>query len=295
MKPRDAAAYVFLAVAWGFSFLVLLRVVEAFGWVGAVTLRAFVACAALALLAVLTRRRLNFNHGWRPLAVVGATTVAGQLVCLSVATPLIGTAMTAICIAAIPLFSMAIGQAWGLERITARGLVGLLLGVAGIVLLVGFPAEPVTVTFILGCAAALAGAFCSAFGSNYASRHLRGTGALEVTIGAFLAGGLLTLPLLLWVPVPAPPRLADLGLLLVLGGVMSGLCYMAYFRLVSAIGATRAVSVEFAVTVIATLVGAGLLGERLSAVQLLGAAIIVCGCALVLGLLPGRRRGRARA
>ncbi|MFP3498231.1 EamA/RhaT family transporter, partial [Pseudomonas sp. SIMBA_059] len=35
MQPRDLVAYMFLAIAWGFSFLVLLKVVHAFGWVGA--------------------------------------------------------------------------------------------------------------------------------------------------------------------------------------------------------------------------------------------------------------------
>lgn len=33
---------------------------------------------------------------------------------------------------------MVISQLWGLERITPRGLAGLVLGVTGIVLLVGF-------------------------------------------------------------------------------------------------------------------------------------------------------------
>src|SRR5688572_4947614 len=95
MRPRQVVDYVGLAVIWGLSFLLVLKVVHAFGWVGAVTLRALVACAILVLLAVVTRRRLVFGRWW-PLALVGATTVAGQLVGLSVATPLIGTAMAAI-------------------------------------------------------------------------------------------------------------------------------------------------------------------------------------------------------
>ncbi|MDQ1219685.1 hypothetical protein QE432_001243 [Agrobacterium sp. SORGH_AS 745] len=39
MAPRDLAAYIFLAITWGVSFLLLLHVVAAFGWIGAVTLR----------------------------------------------------------------------------------------------------------------------------------------------------------------------------------------------------------------------------------------------------------------
>ncbi|MFN3362949.1 MAG: EamA/RhaT family transporter, partial [Allorhizobium sp.] len=118
MSPRDFAAYAYLSLAWGLSFLLLLHVVDAFGWIGAVTFRCFIAGALLYVIARAMRRRLDFGAGWLPFAVVGATTVAGQLVGLSYATPLIGTAMAAIFVASIPLFSMVIAQFWGLERIT---------------------------------------------------------------------------------------------------------------------------------------------------------------------------------
>lgn len=289
MAPRDLAAYLFLALAWGMSFLLLLHVVEAFGWIGAVTLRSLVTAITLFLIAIAARRKLAFSASWRAFAVVGATTVAGQLVGLSYATPLVGTAMAAILVATVPLFSMLISQLWGLERMTRQGIAGLIIGFGGIVLLVGFPAAPVTSSFITGCAAAVVACICAAYGSNYASRHLKGVGAWEITIGSFLTGGLMTLPLLLAVPVPGTPRLIDYGYLLIQAVVMSGLTYITYFRLVSVIGATRAISVEFVVTVVAVLVGALVLDELLSLPQLFGAGIIILGCALVLDLLPGKK------
>ncbi|CDZ69500.1 Transporter, drug/metabolite exporter family [Neorhizobium galegae bv. orientalis] len=294
MKPRDLAIYVFLATAWGLSFLVVLKVVHAFGWVGAVTIRAFIASFTLFALARLTRRRLDFGVGWKPFLIVGATTVAGQLIGLSYATPLIGTATAAILVASIPLFSMLISHVWGLERIGATGLAGLLLGVVGILLLVGFPAVPVTTSFVVGCAAALAACFSAAFGSNYASHRLRGEGPFEVTIGSFLFGGIITLPLLLVIPVPAMPSATDFLYLLISGCVMSATTYVLYFQLVASIGATRAISVEFVVTVVAVFVGAVVLDEPLSAIQFVGAAVIISGCALVLGFVPWRVRRLAQ-
>ncbi|GLU27745.1 EamA family transporter [Brucella sp. NBRC 12950] len=286
MKPRDTATYIFLAIAWGLSFLVVLRVVEAFGWVGAVAFRSFIAAGTLFAIAKLSGRKLDFHAGWKPFAVVGATTVAGQLIGLSYGTPLIGTAMAAICVASIPLFSMVISQLWGLERITSRGLIGLLLGVTGIVLLVGFPAVAVTPEFIMGCVAVLFSCFSAAFGSNYASRRLSTTGSWETTIGAFVFGGILTLPLIVAIPVPAMPGLVDFIYLLISACVMSALTYVLYFRLVGNVGPTKAISVEFAVTVIAVLVGAVFLKEQLSIIQFVGAAVIIAGCALVLSSRP---------
>ena len=291
MHRRQVVDYLGLALIWGVSFVLVLRVVEAFGWVGAVTFRALIASAILVLAALATRRRLTFGSSWWPLAVVGATTVAGQLIGLSYATPRIGTAMAAIFVGTIPLFSMVIGHVWGIERVTAWGRLGLVLGFGGIVLLVGFPAMPVTATFVLGCLASTFGAISAAFGSNYARRHLASVGSWEQTIGAFLFGGLMTLPLLLVVPVPAQPGAVDLGYLVLLAGLCSALAYVLYFRLVAEVGATLAISVEFAVTLVAVLIGALLLGERLSVPQLIGGAVIVVGCGLVLGLVPRPRGG----
>lgn len=294
MRRSDLAYYVFLALAWGLSFLVLLKVVDAFGWIGAVTLRSLVAGMTLVILAMVTRRRLDFSAGWMRFAVVGATTVAGQLIGLSWATPIIGTATAAILVAAIPLFSMVIGQIWGLERIRREGLIGLAMGAIGIVLLVGFPAVPLTGLFLLGCAASLTGCFFAAFGSNYVARHMRGVGPWEVTVGAFMSGGAMTLPLLFLVPVPGMPGVMDFVYLLILGSVMSATTYVLYFRLVNSIGATRTISVEFIVTLVAVIVGALVLDEPLSWVQLGGGVTIIVGCSLVLGLWSGRRAPAAQ-
>jgi drug/metabolite transporter (DMT)-like permease len=287
VRPRQVLDYAVLALVWGLSFVLVLQVVKAFGWAGAVAFRALVASAILAALATGTRRRLRFGR-WQPLAVVGATTVAGQLVGLSVATPLIGTAMAAIFVGTIPLFSMVIGHVWQVERVTRSGALGLLLGFAGIVLLVGFPAVPVTAGFVGGCAISLVGAVSAALGSNVARRHLVEVGAREQTIGAFFFGGLFMLPALLVAPVPRTPTARDYLYLVLLAGLCSGMAYVLYFRLVAEVGPTVAISVEFLVTVVAVVTGATFLGERLSLVQLLGGVVIIAGCALVLGLV-GRR------
>ncbi len=288
MKARDIVAYVFLAITWGLSFLVLLRVVMAFGWIGAVTFRCFIAAATLFAVAAVTRRRLDLSIGWKPFAIVGATTVAGQLVGLSFGTPLIGTAMAAIIVATIPLFAMLIARLWGLEHFTHRQLLGVGLGITGIVMLVGFPAVPFTMQFALGCISTLLACISAAYGSCYAGFRLRRASSWDITAFSFLAGGIMTLPLLIFVPVPGTPKLVDFVYLLILGGLMSATTYVIYFRLVTTIGATRAISVEFAVTVVAVAVGAVILHEPLSAMQIAGAVTIIMGCALVIGLLPRR-------
>lgn len=287
VRPRLLLDYVALALIWGSSFVLVLRVVDAFGWVAAVTLRALAASAILRGLAGLTRRRLVFG-AWRHLAAVGATTVAGQLIGLSLATALIGTAMAAIFVGTIPLFSMVIGHAWGIEQLTAWSKAGLVVGFAGVVLLIGFPAVPVDGRFVVGCTLSVGGAVSAALGSNYARRHLRDIGSWEQTTGAFAVGGAMLLPLLVAVPVPRRPTASDVLSLIALAGVCSALAYVLYFRLVAEVGATIAISVEFLVTVVAVAIGAAVLKERLSAAQVAGGVLILTGCSLVLGLAAPR-------
>ena len=153
----------------------------------------------------------------------------------------------------------------------------------------GFPAVPITGTFLLGCAASLTGSVAAAFGSNYARKYLEGVSSWEVTIGSFLCGGLMTLPLLLVVPVPRLPSVNDFGYLVFLAAVMSSLAYVLYFRLVADLGPTRALSVEFFVTAVAVLVGTIGEHEHLSPVQFIGAVVIITSCTLVLGLMPRPR------
>ena len=218
MKARHLLAYVFLACAWGMSFFVMVKIVHAFGWVGAVTFRAFIAAGALFLAARLFGIALRFSAHWAHFLVVGASTVALQLIGFSYATPQIGTAMAAIIAATIPLFSMVIAQAWGLERTSKAGFAGLAMGFAGLVLLVGFPTEPMSLPFLFNCVILLGATLAAAFGSNYANRFLKGVGSSEVTMAAFFWGGVLALPLLLLVPVPTVPAISDYLFLVLAGG-----------------------------------------------------------------------------
>ncbi|WP_018389858.1 DMT family transporter [Ancylobacter sp. FA202] len=292
MKSRDLASYVVLALVWGASFVVMDHNIHAFGWAGAVAFRSFIAAGTLLLVARAIGRRLDFSFGIFPLFVLGATTVAVQLGLLAYGLPRIGTAMSAILVATIPLFAMLIAALWRVEPIRLGGLLGIVLGATGIGLLVGFPAQPVTPDFLIGCAATLGSTLSAAFGSVYAGRRLAGAGSWEMTIGAFLFGGLLSLPLIAFVPVPGLPAPLDIGTLLIAGVIMSAVTYVIFYRLIASIGPTRAISVEFGATGVAVTIGTLLLDEPLTLPQIAGGVVIGMGCALVLGVI---RIGRTEA
>jgi drug/metabolite transporter (DMT)-like permease len=276
--------FVTVAILWGASLLLVLRVVDAFDWAGTVSVRALIASFSLYLLAKLSKRRLDFSIGAVPFMISGATTVALQLIGLSFAVTRIGTAMTAILVGAIPLYSAVIGRLLHIEELTRIGYFGLALGFLGIVLLVGFPQGSTSKEYLVGILVAIIGCISAAFGSNYSKMKMTSVGAWEQVIGAFFFGGLLTAPLLIFVPFQRTPTGLDWFNVIALAVVCSSLCYVIYFKLVAEIGATRAISVEFLVTVVAVLIGALYLHESISLIQVLGGTLVIVGCILILAL-----------
>jgi drug/metabolite transporter (DMT)-like permease len=289
MRAEISTKFALLALIWGFSFLLLLRVVEAFDWAAAISVRAFIASGCLYLLALLLRRKLDFSIGIKHFAILGTATVSIQLIGLSLAVPRIGTALTAILVGAIPLFSSVIGRLMKIEQIDRKGFYGLILGFIGIVFLVGFPSEQLSDQFFLGFGVCLIGCISAAFGSNYSKLKMSEAGNWEQVIGAFFFGGLFTSPILFFVPIKTGLNSIDWLYMISLAVFCSAFCYVILFSLVAKIGATRSISVEFLVTVVAVLVGAFYLNEAISLIQLFGALLVIIGSVLILDLLSPKK------
>lgn len=76
-----------------------------------------------------------------------------------------------------------------------------------------------------------------------------------------------------------------------LGVASTGIAYVLYFRLITRVGASRAITVTFLVPVFATFWGAIFLGEVITAEIIAGGAVVLTGTALATGALRLRRRG----
>ena len=73
----------------------------------------------------------------------------------------------------------------------------------------------------------------------------------------------------------------------------SGLGFLLYFRLLRRIGAVRSMSVAFLNPVVALISGALYLGETITLQTTIGAAVVLAGTALSLGLWPAAARPAA--
>lgn len=285
MTLRQMNMYAWTSLMWGASFYWLAITIPEFGWAATVSFRSFIACALLVLIAVITRRQLQFHGEWRNLAVLGVTSVGLNLGGMNFALTRLDSSLTAILVTTIPLYSLLIEWAWHRKRPTTLMLVGLVTGFAGVVVLIGFTPQKIDGQFLLGVLGSAIGSAGFAFGGSWAKAHLPHMGSYEQTIGTFLFGGLVTLPLIAIVPMnTVPPTMRAVAALVIVAGTASSFAYILYFKLVDEIGATRALTTEFLVPVVAVILGALLLDERITLPQIIGAFIIFIGCSLVLGL-----------
>ena len=292
MKARDLTDLLLLAALWGGSFLFMRYAAPAFGAVPLMWLR--VAIASVCLLPLLIARRQVGELVPRvgAMAVMGLTNSALPFVLIAWATLSITAGLAAILNATTPIFTAIVAALWLRERLTAVRLVGLLLGLAGVVVLAADKADFKPGGSGWALLASLGAALSYGFAANYARRFVTGVPALVNATGSQVAATLVLTPFAIafW-PVQTPGALAW-GAALALGLGCTALAYLLYFRLLARVGPARAVTVTYLVPVFATVWGALLLGESFTLRMGLGGAVVLAGTALATGLWqPGRRAG----
>jgi len=106
-----------------------------------------------------------------------------------------------------------------------------------------------------------------------------------------LVGAAVMAPFTPWAGLAAPVPASAWAAILVLGIVCTGFAFILYYRLIADLGPVRATTVTLLIPVFGILWGVLFLGEPLTPGRIAGAATVLLGCALALGLLriPFRR------
>lgn len=208
--------------------------------------------------------------------------------------------LAAILNATTPLFTVLLAHALTVdERLTTGRLAGVGLGLAGVVVMVGPEALAGLGAAVLAQLAVLAAALSYASAGIY-GRRFRGQPPLLTATGQVTASALLLAPLALIVDRPWTlplPGTATLAALVGIAVFSTALAYVIYFRILARAGATNLLLVTFLIPVSAILLGVTVLGEVLTAAELVGLALIGLGLAAIDGrpfrLLAGRSGRRS--
>jgi drug/metabolite transporter (DMT)-like permease len=285
MKPIDLLALITLGALWGASFLFMRVAAPALGPIWLMELRVVVTALCMLPLMTTVGHWSELRHHARPLLLVGCINSAIPFSLLSFTSLFLPAGMTAILNGTAPLFGIVVAFLWIGEPLTLSRLLGLGLGFAGVVVLIGL--QPVSLSWlvVLATLAGLVAALMYAIAAIYVKQALPATQPIVITAGSQMGASLCLAPFLpLTLPAARPPVLimaAVLGL-----AVLSTACaYLLYFGLIRRVGASRALTVGYLVPLFAILWGALILREPITPAVVMGGCLILLGVAIANNLL----------
>ena len=296
IDARDWSLLGLLSVLWGGSFFfngVVLKELPPFTLV---FLR--VALAAIMLLPLLRLYGVRFPKGlsgWKPFFAIGLLNNVLPLSLIVVGQTYIPSGLASILNATTPLFTVVVMVVAGEEKLQARRIAGVVMGLVGVVILHGdgFGLEGGQGLGILLC---LAAAFSYGLSALLARRLLSnspplGTAAFQMLASAAMMTVVAAAVDPPWqLPVPGVATwLAVIGL----AALSTALAYIVFFQILRRSGATNVMLVTLLIPVTAILLGYLVLGEKVSTQEILGALVIGSALLLIDGRVLNLVRRRA--
>jgi drug/metabolite transporter (DMT)-like permease len=286
MKLKEWAAFGMLGLIWGSSFLWIKIGVESITPMMLVTLR--VSFGLVALLVVMAAQRQAFPRDRATIMkfiFMGVFNTVIPFLLITWGETKIDSSLASILNAATPLFVIIIAHFWlHDEKITTARLGGLLLGFAGVVVLVVQNLKPGSgQNDIWGELAVLLATVSYAVALVFSRRHLRGTKpVVQSTMILVVASALM------WVIMPVADRPVTFPatpvtwIAVIWLGVL-GLCvaYLLFFYLNNAVGPTRASLVTYVFPVVGVVLGIIFLSEPLTWNMIVGSILVVGGIVVV--------------
>jgi drug/metabolite transporter (DMT)-like permease len=288
MSTKEFSVLLGLGAIWGASFMFIKvggKEIEPFALV-----EMRLGLAALVMLLLCTRTPAIFaamRAHWKPLAVLGLVNCAVPYTLITWGETYISSGLAAIYNACAPLWAAVLGLfwAWG-ERLSPGRMLGVLLGFAGVVLVVsgdlGTGPARGPEQFI-GHAAVLLAALSYAFAGIFARRMLKGVPTLAPATGQLVTGALMLLPFALFQVPQRTPSVEALAAVTTLAIAGTALASLMYYWLISHVGATGALLVTYLLPGFALMWGALFLHEQITLPAILGLALVLLGITVTSG------------
>jgi drug/metabolite transporter (DMT)-like permease len=280
---------ILLSVLWGGSFFfagVALRELPPL-----TTALVRVALAALLLLPLL--RRLGGAlpktiDGWTPFFVMGLLSNVIPFSLIFAGQTYIASGLASVLNATTPLFTVLVLAAFGDERLIARRVVGVLIGLFGVIVLRGAALEGGGQA--LGMLLCLGGALSYGFSGLWGKRKLQGVPPITSATCQLITSSLVMAVIAAAVDRPwqlPVPGAATWAALFGLAALSTALAYIVFFTILSHSGASNVMLVTLLIPVTAILLGWLVLGEPLTVNEVAGALIIAASLLVIDGRVLG--------
>jgi drug/metabolite transporter (DMT)-like permease len=262
----------------------------------AITFLPFYVTTLLLLPLLFHQRRRNPNRqqpswrDWRKFAIAG---IGGQVLAqlgMTWGITLSLASNAAVLNLMIPVISAALASVMLGERLTGLRVLCLTIGLAGVFMMSVEDlrnSKFLQESYLGGNLLILLGCLGSSFYNVYCKGLLARFGEVEILIFSYVTASLATLPLLLWAEPLTFDTLAslDVNAWLAFGFLavfMYGASMLLFFHVLEHLPVTVASASLYLVPVFGVLLASTMLGERLSPLSLVGAAIVLASTVLVM-------------
>lgn len=295
MRATDWTLLVFLSVLWGATFFFVAVAVHDIPPLTLVLAR--VALAALVLLPIARVLGLSLPRSlaaWRAYAVLAILNNVVPFSLIFYGQTRIASGLASVLNATTPLFTLLVARAFAGEPFTPEKLGGVLLGIAGVAVLMGPDALSGSASSTIGALCVLGAALSYGLAALW-MRRLKDIPPLVSAQAQLMCSAAMLLPAAALVdrfwqlPVPGAAALAAV---LGLAVFSTALAYIVFFRINATAGPTNVMLVTLLIPVTGTGLGALVLDERLTLNQFAGALVIASGLVVIDGRLLRWLAGR---
>ena len=285
MKTKHWIIFILLGAIWSSSFLWIKIGVQDIGPMALVAFRMLFGAITAGIIGLY--QKVKWPRDWKTLgifAVLGPTSLAIPIFFISWGEQSIDSAVASILNATTPLFTILISHfLLQDDKITFQKALGLLIGFAGVIVLMSKDLTAGAQNSILGQAAVILASLFYAGSAVYGrklTQHVEGS-----VRGAMF---LITSTIFMWIVGPLAERPFEFPSLsitwvaiLFLGILGSGLAVIMLWYLIHEVGPTRASLVTYLFPVGGVILGVIFLNEQLSWQLLVGSILIVSSLAVV--------------
>ena len=276
MTRRGWLLFATLSVCWGIPYLFIRIAVTdldplivAFG-------RTFLGAMLLLPLALKVGALKPLLPYWKPLLVYTAVEIIGPWLLLGHAETRLNSSTTGLVIAVVPIVAAVILTAMGDDRLDARRIAGLVLGLIGVAFLVGLD---VRVDDLVAIGQLLLVVIGYAVGPIIISRKLAHLPPIGVVTASLIISAAAYAPFSVFV-WPERWTAPAVGSIAVLAVVCTAVAFLVMFALIAEAGPARMTLITYVNPAIAILLGALVLSEPLTLGLAIGFPLVILGSVL---------------
>lgn len=293
MTWRAWLTFSILCVLWGVPYFFIKLALADLPPAGVAWGR--IALAALILVPIALHRRVLLPALKHKMAIIGFAVL--ELVIpfslISIGEQWISSSLAGILVATVPLMIVFLAPLLGVkEKVDMSRLSGLLVGLFGVVLLLGFDTLS-TPGLWLGVACIFGAVIGYAIGPLIVQRYLADVDELGALAASLVVASVILLPWARWTAPAQWPSTLALTSVGILGLFCTALALLLYFYLINEAGAARASVVAYVCPAIAALLGVAVLGEHFGLASASGLALILFGSWLATGGASPRQSAAA--